>query len=86
MLSRLDTIVFRSQEHGLMIYFKKLSKRTFKQEATTEKRSISQDPNSLVAASGRLQEILIACVIYMLGVSFGTVIFVLELLRKKNLA
>lgn len=82
MLNRLDTIVWRSQEHGLMKYFESVSKRTFKQKANTEMRSSSLDSNSQMAAAGGLQEILIACGIYLVGVFFGIVIFIVEHLWK----
>lgn len=86
MLNRIDVIALRSQEHGLTKYFKSLSKRTFKQDATSEIVSKSLDPNSLVAKPGGLQEILIACVIYLLGVSLGIIIFIVEYFLKKNSA
>lgn len=82
LLNRLNTIALRWQEHGLSKYFKSLSERTFKQKRTTEMRSSSLDP--LVATAGGLEEILIACVIYLVGIVFGIFTFIFEIFRKWN--
>lgn len=84
MLNRLDTIALRLQEHGLIKYFEILSKLTFKQEATTDMKSKSLDTNAMVAAAGGLQEILIACGIYLVGVSIGTFILIAEYFWKRH--
>lgn len=80
---RLNTIVMRLQEHGLVQYFESVAKRTFKQ-MNTEIRSNEADSNSMVAKAGGIQEILIACGIYFVGISAGIVIFSLENFSKRN--
>lgn len=73
----------RSHENGLMKYFESVSQRTFTQ-STTEMRSNTLKSVILAAAAGGLQEMLIACAIYLLGMSSGIVIFILEYFWKRN--
>lgn len=81
--NQVNLILMRSQEHGQMKYFKSLSQRTIKQ-ATTEMLSNSLNSVTLVAAAGGLQEILIACAVYLIGMSSGLVVFILECFSKRN--
>lgn len=75
--NRMKTILMRSQEYGLMKYFESLSQRTFKQ-ITTEMRSHTLNSVTMVATAGGLQEILIACAIYLIGTFCGIVTFIVE--------
>lgn len=73
----------RSHEHGLIKYFENISERTFKQ-LTAEMRSNILNSDTMVAVAGCLQEIIIACFIYLIGMSFALVIFFLEYFSKRN--
>lgn len=76
--NRMKTILMRSQEHGLMINFERISQRTFKLATRDVLNS-----NTLVAAAGGLQEILIACAIYFIGMFCALVIYIVEYFSKK---
>lgn len=83
MQNRQNTIIMRSQEHGLMQYFESLSTRTFKQPAT-QMRSNTVNINKLVASAGGLEELLIAIIIYSTGITFGIIIFIVEYYTKNT--
>lgn len=80
--SRINAIATRTQEHGLAKYFENACKRTYK-KASTVRRSV--DNKSFVASAGSLDEIL-ACVIYLVGISCGLIVFILENFSKRNSA
>lgn len=80
MRNRINTIVMRSHEHGFLKYFESMAQRTFKQ-GTFQIRSNTLDQ---MAVAGGLQEILIACAIYLVGISCGLMIFVLEYFLNRN--
>lgn len=80
---RLSTIVLRSHEHGFLKYFQSVSKRTVKQTAM-ETHSNTLKQNTVVADAGGLQEILLACYIYLLGMACGIFTFALEYFFMKN--
>lgn len=80
LVKRLNTFIMRLLEHGLVQHFESVSKRTFKQ-AATELRAQEADSNLMVAKAGGLHQILIACCIYLIGISLGIVVFIVELCR-----
>lgn len=78
MQNRLNTIVMRSYEHGLVKYFENQSQRTIRQ-ANIEMRANTPKPFvATTTATGGLQEILIVCCIYLFGIFFSLVIFFIE--------
>lgn len=76
--NRLNTIVMRSHEHGFVNYFDSISKRTFKQTTTRA------ELNTVVSDTGGLQEILVSCGIYFVGMLCAIFIFILEYFTKRN--
>lgn len=83
MLNRMNTIVMRSIEHGFVKYFESVSALTVKQTAT-EIQSNDLDSNIIVATVGGMQEILVACGIYLFGITLGIFIFIAEYFSKRN--
>lgn len=83
LLNRINTIILHSQEHGLMKYFENMSKRTFKQK-TSKMRSNMQNRDLMVAEVGGIEEILIAGVIYLIGILFSAIICFVEYISYPN--
>lgn len=85
MQNRLNSIIMRSQENGILKYFEGVSARTCKQPII-EVQSHAASKNIMVATAGGLQEMLIAIIIYFVGISCGVAIFIVECYTKNRIS
>lgn len=80
LLRRLDSILIRLHEHGLIVYFERLSQRTFKPTIGP----VCTTFEAMTAQPGGFQEIQIACGIYVFGIFSGIFTFLLEICCSKT--